>query len=71
MAYGISLIRNTSVERLFRDVISHQEAVDFARPRLQKTDNPQTVAEQLVQEAYDKGSQDNITTMIVAFKEWS
>jgi len=52
------------------DVFSHQEAVDFARPRLQKSNDPNTVAEQLTKEAFDKGSQDNITTMIVTLKEW-
>lgn len=46
------------------DVMSHQEAIDFCLPRLRETDDPQTVAQQLTQKAFDSGSLDNITVRL-------
>jgi len=50
------------------DVMTHQEVVDFVLPRLKEKNDPQGCSEQLVAEAYERGSQDNITALIVTFK---
>jgi len=52
------------------DVLSHQDVVDFVYPKLIETDDPQIVCEQLVKEALGRGSQDNITSLIVTFKHF-
>jgi len=52
------------------DVMSHQDVVEFVLPRLKDLDNPQEVTRQLVEEAFKRGSQDNITTLIITFKHF-
>jgi len=52
------------------DVMSHQQVVDFVLPRLIQLDDPKAVSKQLVEEAYKRGSQDNITSLIVTFKHF-
>jgi len=52
------------------DVLSHDDAVRFCLQRLTETDDPQKVAEDLVGEAYRKGSTDNISALIVTFKQF-
>jgi len=52
------------------DVMSHQDVVEFVLPRLKDIDNPQEVTKQLVEEAFKRGSQYNITTLIVTFKSF-
>jgi len=52
------------------DVMSHQDVVDFVLPKLKEHDDPQIVSQQLVDEAFKRGSQDNITTLIVTFKHF-
>lgn len=49
------------------DVLTSQEAVDLARPLL---DTPKDAAAAIVRTAYDKGSEDNISVVTVAFT-WS
>lgn len=41
--------------------MTHQEAVDFVLLALKQSDDPQEVSKALVEEAYRRGSQDNIT----------
>ena len=51
------------------DVMSYQEAVDFVDQKLRDTEfSPQTVSELLAKRAYDMGSQDNITALVITFK---
>jgi len=52
------------------DVMSHQDVVDFVLPKLKEHDDPQIVSQQLVDEAFKRGSQDNITTLIVTLKHF-
>ena len=52
------------------DVVTHQEAVDFCLPLLAQSDDPQLAAEKLAQAAFDKGSTDNITVMIVTLRKF-
>jgi len=52
------------------DVMTHQDVVDFVLPKLQELDDPQEASKQLVEEAYKRGSQDNITSLIVTFKHF-
>jgi len=49
------------------DVMSNQEVVDFLQHHLLSS-NIQQAADQLVQEAFQKGSTDNITAVVVAVK---
>lgn len=49
--------------------VSHQDAVDLAQIARQAGKDPRETAEQLVREAYDRGSKDNITC-IVTFLKW-
>ncbi len=53
------------------DVMEHQDVVDFCKPILEKTNDPQKAAEGLVAEAYKRGSTDNISVIVVSFKDWS
>jgi serine/threonine protein phosphatase PrpC len=41
--------------------MDHQQAVDFVREALKQDDDPQVACKALGEEAYKKGSQDNIT----------
>jgi protein phosphatase PTC2/3 len=51
------------------DVITHQEAVEFIGQKLKEHNgDPQVVAQLLVEEAYRKGSLDNITALLVTFQ---
>eukprot|EP01103_Thecamoeba_quadrilineata_P002428 TRINITY_DN12389_c0_g1_i1.p1 TRINITY_DN12389_c0_g1~~TRINITY_DN12389_c0_g1_i1.p1 ORF type:complete len:429 (+),score=103.63 TRINITY_DN12389_c0_g1_i1:38-1324(+) len=49
------------------DVMNHQEIVDFVLQRRNQEDNPrlEIVARELVEDALDRGSSDNVTVMIV------
>lgn len=47
------------------DVLTNQEAVEIVKRELNLTKNPETAAKILVQKAYDSGSADNISAMIV------
>uniref|UniRef100_A0A0E0CFN2 protein-serine/threonine phosphatase n=1 Tax=Oryza meridionalis TaxID=40149 RepID=A0A0E0CFN2_9ORYZ len=47
------------------DVVSNKEAVDMVRP----IQDPEQAAKRLLQEAYQRGSADNITVVIVRFLE--
>lgn len=50
------------------DVLSSQEAVDIVKNALQENDNdPSIAAETLGKTAYDKGSDDNISAMVIIF----
>lgn len=50
------------------DVFSSQEAVNFVHSHLQHHQDLNVIVEKLVREAASKGSEDDITTIIVAFK---
>jgi len=50
------------------DVITYQEACSFVSDVFTNVDSPQTAAELLVNKAYEMGSLDNITVLIIAFK---
>jgi len=50
------------------DVMTHQEVVDFVLPRLKETNDPQECCQQLVAEAFERGSQDNITALVLTFR---
>lgn len=50
------------------DVLSYQDVVDFVKENLEKEKDPQKVSELLVQHAFNKGSTDNITALIVTLK---
>lgn len=47
------------------DVLTNQEAVEIVKHELMLTKNPEAAARVLVQKAYDSGSADNISAMIV------
>jgi serine/threonine protein phosphatase PrpC len=49
------------------DKLTNESAVDFVRERLAKRVPVSTVVKELVQEAYDKGSMDNISAILVVF----
>ena len=50
------------------DVLSYQEAIDFVAKKLIETKNsPQQVSESIVRYALERGSQDNITALIIFF----
>jgi len=49
--------------------MDHQQAVDFVREALKQDDDPQVASKALVEEAYKKGSQDNITVVVCTLKE--
>ena len=50
------------------DVMNHQAAVDFVLKSLkEENDDPQKVCDKLVEHAYEIGSTDNITVMLVLF----
>lgn len=51
------------------DVMDHQQAVDFVREALKQDDDPQVASKALGEEAYKKGSQDNITVVVCTLKE--
>eukprot|EP01103_Thecamoeba_quadrilineata_P017123 TRINITY_DN5952_c0_g1_i2.p1 TRINITY_DN5952_c0_g1~~TRINITY_DN5952_c0_g1_i2.p1 ORF type:complete len:345 (+),score=92.09 TRINITY_DN5952_c0_g1_i2:20-1054(+) len=51
------------------DVMDHQDAVDFLLPRLKKSNDLNKICEELTSEAYNLGSQDNITVLLVALKD--
>jgi serine/threonine protein phosphatase PrpC len=51
------------------DVMDHQQAVDFVREALKQDDDPQVACKALGEEAYKKGSQDNITVVVCTLKE--
>lgn len=51
------------------DVLSNQEAVDIARAELSKSGDCNKAAKTLVDKALIKGSTDNITVMLVCFKD--
>jgi serine/threonine protein phosphatase PrpC len=50
------------------DVLGYQDVVDYVRENLKKEKDPQKVSEMLCQLALDKGSTDNITALIVTFR---
>lgn len=52
------------------DVMSHQEAVDFVISKLKLQLNPEEITKALVEEAFQKGSLDNITALLVTFKNY-
>jgi len=49
------------------DVLSNESAARFVRERLLKGVNPQTVCEKLVKHAYDIGTNDNVSVIILSF----
>ncbi|KAJ1436978.1 hypothetical protein SESBI_03813 [Sesbania bispinosa] len=49
------------------DVFSSQNAVDFARRRLQEHNDEQLCCKEMVQEAIKRGSTDNLTVVMVCF----
>jgi hypothetical protein len=49
------------------DKFSNEEAVDFVRKRIQANVPTLKIAEEIVQEAYNLGSTDNITAILVVF----
>ncbi|KAJ1440089.1 hypothetical protein SESBI_02326 [Sesbania bispinosa] len=49
------------------DVFSSQNAVDFARRRLQEHNDEQLCCKEIVQEAIKRGSTDNLTVVMVCF----
>eukprot|EP01113_Clastostelium_recurvatum_P049724 TRINITY_DN925_c0_g1_i2.p1 TRINITY_DN925_c0_g1~~TRINITY_DN925_c0_g1_i2.p1 ORF type:complete len:299 (-),score=56.42 TRINITY_DN925_c0_g1_i2:66-962(-) len=51
------------------DKMTYQEAVDFVAARKAEGKSPQETAELIVQESFNKGSTDNITTIIV-YLDW-
>jgi serine/threonine protein phosphatase PrpC len=51
------------------DVMSNQEAVDFVSAEYLRASSAEKIARRLVKEAMRLGSQDNITVIIVFFKE--
>jgi len=53
------------------DVMKHQEVSDFVLLNLCQCDDPQKVSEQLVQKALQRGSGDNVTVVVVAFRHFS
>jgi serine/threonine protein phosphatase PrpC len=53
------------------DVMSHDQAVEFCSQRLRETDDPQRVAEELVEKALEDGSFDNISALLVTFKSFN
>jgi serine/threonine protein phosphatase PrpC len=50
---------------VFVKVMSNEEAVEFVQERIQKSIQIQQIAVALVKEGLDRGSQDNITAVIV------
>ena len=50
------------------DVMDYQEAVSYVSEVLKKVDSPQTASEMLVNKAYEMGSLDNITVLVIVFK---
>lgn len=51
------------------DVVTHQQAVDLVIEALKQDDDPQVASKALVDEAYKRGSQDNITVVVCTLKE--
>lgn len=51
------------------DVLTHEAACRLVLHALRATGDPQRAAEELVDEAYAKGSTDNITSMVLAFRD--
>ncbi|KAL6060122.1 protein-serine/threonine phosphatase [Balamuthia mandrillaris] len=51
------------------DVMDHQVVADFVLSSLREKDDPQAASQELVEEAYRRGSTDNITAVVCAFKE--
>lgn len=51
------------------DVFENQEAVNFVRKRLLTNKDLEKTAEELVQKALQRGSQDNTSAIIVAFNQ--
>jgi len=49
------------------DVFSYQDAVDFVLEKLKETQDPQVIADDLVNEALDRRSMDNVTVCLVLF----
>lgn len=49
------------------DVFSYQSAVDFVKERLKETNDPQKIAEAIVQESERRDTTDNVTVCIVLF----
>jgi serine/threonine protein phosphatase PrpC len=49
------------------DVLSHHQACSVVMQCLVTTNNPQKAADEVVQEAYTKGSTDNITALVLCF----
>lgn len=49
------------------DVLSNQEAVDIVDQELRNSDNAQVAAQKLVKAAYDAGSTDNISAIVIPF----
>ena len=49
------------------DVFSNQNAVDFARRRLQEHNDEKLCCKEIVQEAIKRGSTDNLTVVMVCF----
>ncbi len=51
------------------DVFENQAAVNFVRKRLVQIKDVEKVAEELVQKAMQRGTQDNTSVVIVAFNQ--
>uniref|UniRef100_A0A0D9WMI7 protein-serine/threonine phosphatase n=1 Tax=Leersia perrieri TaxID=77586 RepID=A0A0D9WMI7_9ORYZ len=49
------------------DVFSNQNAVDFARRRLQEHNNVKSCCKEIVEEAIKRGATDNLTAVLVSF----
>jgi len=52
------------------DVLDYDEVVKFCLKRLTETDDPQQVAADLVQKAFEDGSYDNISALVITFKQF-
>jgi len=52
------------------DVLTAEDVARFVAGRLKTTGDIQKITEDLVQRAYDKGSTDNITALIITFKKF-
>ncbi len=52
------------------DVFTNQQAVDLVRVSLQKSQDPKLAAQALAQAAYDAGSMDNISVLVVKLSKF-
>lgn len=53
------------------DVLTYDQVVNFITYELKAHNNAQTAAENLVEKALANGSKDNITAVVLSFKDFS